>query len=61
MQLTISPTDFARVMALPNSLRHDVLEFLGSTPVAAGEVERVVRSLTARGAAKEHLAGSEAA
>lgn len=37
---TIDPDLFARVMALPTSLRHDVLKFLGATPAPdAGKMQ----------------------
>lgn len=44
----IEPTVFARIMSLPNSVRHDVLEFIGSTPVASKSIEQIVASVTER-------------
>lgn len=61
MHVSISPTDFARIMALPVALRHDVLEFLGSTPVDAENVDQLVRSLTARVAANERRSAGRSA
>lgn len=48
IQLTINPVDFARLMALPQTDRRDVLEFLGSTPLSAGEAATLVRRLAAQ-------------
>lgn len=45
MQTCIAPSDFARIMALPVAMRHDVLEFIGSTPISSSEVGRLLRAL----------------
>jgi len=46
MHLSIAPSDFASIMALPVAVRHDVLEFIGSTPITSSEVGRLLRSLS---------------
>jgi hypothetical protein len=48
MQVIIEPSDFARIMTLPLTQRHDVLEFLGSTPVESGEIEKLLRAMFRR-------------
>ena len=48
MKITIEPTDFARMMALPLRERHDLLEFLGSTPISPAEAGALVRRIIAR-------------
>lgn len=48
MKLAIDPTAFARIMSLPLTLRHDLLEYLGSTPVPPKFVEVLVASVAAR-------------
>lgn len=45
MQSTIEPSVFARIMSLPLSLRLDLLEFLGSTPMSPSGIERAIRIL----------------
>ena len=45
MKSNLEPSAFARIMSLPISLRHDVLEFLGSTPVTPNSVEELVASV----------------
>lgn len=48
MKIRLEPSVFARIMSLPNSMRLDVLEFLGSTPVAPNSVEALVASVAVR-------------
>jgi len=48
MKINIEPTDFARMMALPRRERHDLLEFLGSTPVSPAEARALVHRIIAR-------------
>lgn len=48
MKLTIEPSAFARIMSLPITLRHDVLEFLGSTSLPPKSVDTLVASAVAR-------------
>ena len=38
----IRPEQFARIMALPQSARMDLLEFLGGTPVSARQVDMLI-------------------
>ena len=48
MHNQIDPTDFAKVMSLPATVRHDLLEFLGSTPMAPAETGQLIRRFLAR-------------
>jgi hypothetical protein len=48
MKSNLDPSAFARIMSLPISLRHDVLEFIGSTAVTPNSVEILVASVAAR-------------
>lgn len=48
MKSNLEPSAFARIMSLPLSLRHDVLEFIGSTPVTPNSVEMLVASVSVR-------------
>ena len=43
----IRPETFAQLMRLPVSLRADLLEFIGSTPVADGQILALVEKLAA--------------
>ena len=45
MVTVIDPSLFARVMLLPESVRRDVLEVLGSTPLGEDHVTCMVRDL----------------
>lgn len=45
MQSTIAPGVFARIMSLPLTMRLDLLEFLGSTPMSQSGIERAIRIL----------------
>ena len=38
----IDPDQFARIMSLPEGERVDLLEFLGATPVANAQIERLI-------------------
>ncbi|TCP40470.1 hypothetical protein [Rhodovulum marinum] len=42
---TIHPTLFNRLMRLPAGIRTDLLEFLGATPVADAQLERMLRDV----------------
>ncbi|MBO6604140.1 MULTISPECIES: hypothetical protein [Paracoccaceae] len=42
MSKKIDPDLFARLMGLPQPARNDLLEFLGETPVAEAELERLI-------------------
>ncbi|MGC9420296.1 MAG: hypothetical protein ACP5EN_15145 [Rhodovulum sp.] len=42
---TIHPTLFNRLMRLPAGIRTDLLEFLGATPVANAQLERMLRDV----------------
>ncbi|WP_168193233.1 hypothetical protein [Rhodophyticola sp. CCM32] len=42
MSEKINPEIFARLMKLPKPVRDDLLEFLGETPVADEELERLI-------------------
>lgn len=44
---TLDPRLFARIMALPQGERSDLLEFLGATPVPPGQIERLIMQVTA--------------
>jgi len=44
----IDPDLFARLMGLSHPVRKDLLEFLGQTPVAEAELERLVEDVSAR-------------
>lgn len=48
MKSRLDPSIFARIMALPLSLRHDVLEFLGSTPVAPLSAEMLIATVAVK-------------
>lgn len=61
MQGMIPPQDFARIMALPIDARRDLLEYLGSIPVAAGDVERLLRALAPKPGAVSKLPADQAA
>lgn len=39
------PETFAQLMRLPVPLRADLLEFIGSTPVADGEIRSLIERL----------------
>lgn len=43
----IRPETFAKLMRLPISQRADLLEFIGSTPVADSEVINLIEKLAA--------------
>lgn len=43
----INPNLFARLMWLPDSVRVDLLEYVGSTPVADAHLERMIEFLSA--------------
>lgn len=43
----IRPETFAQLMRLPNRQRADLLEFIGSTPVADSEVMNLIKRLAA--------------
>lgn len=42
----IHPNLFTRVMQLPAAIRCDLLEFLGATPVADAQLERMLNDVT---------------
>jgi hypothetical protein len=46
MTATIDPADFTRLMALPATDRHDLLEFLGSTLAGRVGTAEVLRRAT---------------
>lgn len=41
----IHPNLFARLMQLPPGIRSDVLEFVGATPVADAQLERMLNDI----------------
>ncbi|MFY0634635.1 MAG: hypothetical protein JXQ91_12555 [Vannielia sp.] len=41
----MKPETFAQLMRLPVTLRADLLEFVGSTPVADGEILSLIQRL----------------
>jgi hypothetical protein len=43
--LTINPGLFASLMRLPDSVRTDLLEFLGATPVADAQLAEMIQSV----------------
>ncbi|WP_213546096.1 hypothetical protein [Vannielia litorea] len=43
----IKPETFAQLMRLPVTLRADLLEFIGSTPVADGQILSLIEKLAA--------------
>ena len=47
MQVQITPANFTRIMSLPGDLRHDVLEFLGSTPVDPASFDTLLHTVLA--------------
>jgi len=45
MSIQVDPDTFARVMALPDPLRADILEFIGSCEMEREELTRVIDRL----------------
>jgi hypothetical protein len=43
---TIDPDLFAKLMSLPEMARHDLLEFLGATPVATEQLDKMIDDIT---------------
>jgi hypothetical protein len=66
MTVTIDPAEFARLMSLPATDRHDLLEFLGSTlagRIGTAETLRravITTSLPARGREKGAVRATDA-
>lgn len=48
MSEKIEPDLFARLMGLSQPARNDLLEFLGETPVAEAELERLIQDVANR-------------
>ncbi len=48
MSEKIDPDLFAQLMNLPGPARHDLLEFLGQTPVADSELQRLIDDMAKR-------------
>ena len=46
MPVPIEPTLFARVMALPDAAREDLLEFLGGSPVDSTCLEALIERIS---------------
>ncbi|MBS9715542.1 hypothetical protein ACFFUT_19010 [Pseudohalocynthiibacter aestuariivivens] len=42
---TINPDLFAKLMTLPDSARHDLLEFLGATPIGEGQLNDLIENI----------------
>ena len=53
----IHPDLFARLMQLPQPDRADLLEFLGETPVADAELERLIDAIATRKTSRQTPTG----
>lgn len=49
----INPGLFTQLMRLPDSIRADLLEFVGGTPVADVQLQQIIEGISAR-LASEH-------
>lgn len=58
---SIHPNLFTELMLLPMSLRRDLLEFIGGTPVEDAQLRQILADLSARNAAAGCDARSQSA
>ncbi|TCO71519.1 hypothetical protein EV655_10610 [Rhodovulum euryhalinum] len=56
---TIHPSLFNRLMRLPAGIRTDLLEFVGATPVADDQLERMLRDVDRVLENQRGMAGAE--
>jgi hypothetical protein len=48
MLVTIEPSNFARLMSLPQTQRHDLLEFLGATAMPMTQADTLLHLVSRR-------------
>lgn len=41
---TIPPSEFTKIMSLPEAVRHDLLEFLGACPMERQQIPNVIHA-----------------